>query len=242
MHTLTDQTLLDIWEQGSRQPLYRRALLLLAAAVPGLSVDEVAALPIGQRDRMLFELRERLFGPRLESVVDCPHCGARLELAFNVADLLAPAVPGAEDTFKMQLDAYAVTFRLPNSQDLALAAGAANPHRLLMERCVVGVWRDDVHLAATDLPDEAYPDLSAQMALCDPQAEVQLNMHCPDCDRGWDVLFDIVTYLWAELNRWALRTLGEIHVLARAYGWREADVLALSRARRQMYISMVTGG
>jgi hypothetical protein len=33
--------------------------------------------------------------------------------------------------------------------------------------------------------------------------------------------------------------LREVHTLAWAYGWREADILAMSPARRQFYIELV---
>ena len=36
----------------------------------------------------------------------------------------------------------------------------------------------------------------------------------------------------------ALRLLGHVHALARAYGWREADILAMSPARRQVYLDL----
>jgi hypothetical protein len=33
-----------------------------------------------------------------------------------------------------------------------------------------------------------------------------------------------------------------VHLLARAYGWRETDILALSARRRQSYIELIEGG
>ena len=52
-------------------------------------------------------------------------------------------------------------------------------------------------------------------------------------------MFDIVSFFWAEIDAWARRVLREVNVLARAYGWRESDILALSPVRRQIYLSMV---
>ena len=43
----------------------------------------------------------------------------------------------------------------------------------------------------------------------------------------------------AELATQAKRLLREVHFLARAYGWREADILAMSARRRQAYLEMV---
>jgi len=33
--------------------------------------------------------------------------------------------------------------------------------------------------------------------------------------------------------------LSDVHTLARAYGWRERDILTLSPTRRQFYLNMV---
>ena len=66
-------------------------------------------------------------------------------------------------------------------------------------------------------------------------------MTCPACGRFWQAAFDIASYLWSELDALAQRLLGEVHTLARAYGWREADVLSMSPWRRQFYLEMVRG-
>ena len=33
--------------------------------------------------------------------------------------------------------------------------------------------------------------------------------------------------------------LGEVHVLAREYGWSERDILAMSASRRQLYLDTI---
>ena len=47
------------------------------------------------------------------------------------------------------------------------------------------------------------------------------------------------SYLWHEVDAWALRLLRDVHRLARAYSWREADILALSPSRRQCYLDLL---
>ena len=78
------------------------------------------------------------------------------------------------------------------------------------------------------------------MAQADPQADVQLALSCPACSHQWQSVFDIVSFFWSEMNAWAYRILREVHILASAYGWREADILAMSPYRRQLYLKMVS--
>ena len=66
-----------------------------------------------------------------------------------------------------------------------------------------------------------------------------LDFDCPACRHRWQAVFDILTFFWTEIRREARRLLEHVHVLARAYGWREGEILALSERRRQAYLEMV---
>ena len=82
--------------------------------------------------------------------------------------------------------------------------------------------------------------LESRMAQADPQANIQLALGCPACGHSWLALFDIVGFFWREIDTWARRVLRDIHTLALAYGWSEAEILALSPWRRQFYLEMVS--
>jgi hypothetical protein len=77
------------------------------------------------------------------------------------------------------------------------------------------------------------------LAAADPQADIEMALHCPGCAATWRQGFDIVSFLWAEIDAWARRTLYDVHRLAAAYGWREGDILAMSAPRRQAYLDLV---
>ncbi len=240
MRALSLLELLRVWESGLTQGPVERALTLLGAAYPDTPRESLASLTIGRRDASLLTLREWTFGSRVDSVVACPECGQRLELSFDVSDV---RVTACEETVEvtMMLADYDLRLRPPNSLDIA--AIAAEPalevkRRMLFERCVVAVSRDGRTTTAASLPEEAMEAAASHLAEADPQADVQLNVACP-CGRRWHSAFDIVSFFWAEIEAWACRILREVHVLASAYGWCEADILALSPARRQFYLAMV---
>ncbi len=62
----------------------------------------------------------------------------------------------------------------------------------------------------------------------------------PQCPHRWPVTLDIASFFWNEIAVQAKRLCHEVHVLARAYAWREADILAMSERRRQYYLNMVS--
>lgn len=246
MTALDATDLLDVWERGLPLSLPRRAVALLRAAWPGAPDGDVLDWPLGLRDARLLALRRRLFGPDLTLLTPCPSCGDAIESTFRVDDVLLPASREAAATpGRIERDGCAVTFRAPRSGDLlALAESPAcaspSPRDRLLARCVVDV-RDAggraVDLAA--VPPALRAELARAMAARDPQADVLLACVCPACGGRWDAIFDIATVLWSEVHRWARQLLRDVHTLGRGYGWREADVLALSPTRRRLYVELL---
>ncbi len=233
--------LVDIWEVGAGQPLPQRVLQLLAAACPEASGDELLALTVGQRDARLLQLYERLFGPTLTVVAPCAACGEPLESCFPVADMPLGEDPAVDPLHALRTDGYAVSFRLPASADLVALAdeSAADARSVLLARCLIEARdAEGQRVAAESLPRHVVAAVAAHMSAADPQADVQLDFTCPACEHRWQAAFDIACFLWNEIHAWARRTLRDVHVLARAYGWREADVLALSPTRRQIYVEL----
>lgn len=242
MRPLSAHDLLRVWELGEDQHPLDRALTILATACPELTWDELATLSIGQRDARLLALREHTYGPKLEGFVECPTCGASLEFDVMAADLRATET-AAEQDLTLASDGFGLRFRLPDSRDLAAVLGCRDlteAHDLLMQRCVLEVRREGAPVADSELPADIAAEVSRSMSEHDPQAEVLIDLRCPTCHHRWQALFDIVTFFWTELSAQAKRLLREVHALARAYGWREADILGMSARRRQFYLELAT--
>lgn len=242
MDTLNATTLLKIWERGHVQAPVERALVLLAAAFPETPAEELAALPIGRRDGLLLLLHEQLFGAQLEGVARCPDCGCGVELHLATNTIRVDAAPPGPDDLLVQAEQYAVQLRLPTSADLAASAASGNPaqaRHVLLERCIVAASHAAQACPVEMLPATVVAAIGERLAAADPQADIRLRIQCPDCGAQWRAGFDILAFLWSAIDRWAQQTLYDVHVLARAYGWREPDVLALSPYRRQYYLDMV---
>jgi hypothetical protein len=245
MRPLSAQQILQVWEIGQGQHPLDRALTLLTFACPERSVADLAALSIGQRDSALLDLRRLTLGAQLNGFAACPQCGEKLEFQVNAADLQLsdPNQPMAPD-YQLTLDTFELRFRLPNSWDLAAIVGydPAIADAQLLQRCLLQASQNGVAVPYAALPVAVVTQLAEQVVECDPQAELLLNLNCSACQHEWQALFDILTFFWAELTVQAQRLLREVHALARVYGWREADILAMSAVRRQQYLDMVTDG
>jgi hypothetical protein len=235
----TTAELLTAWERGLGQPPARRALALLGTACPEESPQALSLMSVGRRDACLLSLRERVFGSCLVGLVTCPGCTEPLELRLDVADVRMAGDPAEEVT--VVSGGYRVRCRLPNSLDLdkpADAPGSLPSWRQLLARCVLEANRGGDVCGPDELPDDVLAAVAAEMALADPQADVRLALDCPACGRRWQAAFDIARLLWAEVEALAHRVLHEVHTLASAYGWREADIIALSPSRRRAYLEL----
>ena len=240
LHTPSARALLDAWERGLEQGPVERGLTLLALVSPGDDPDALAALSIGERDRRLLALREAVFGPRMTGVVACTRCGEPLEVEFATCELRA--APPNDAVLTLRGDDHEVQLRVPDSRDLlaVAAADAAVAPALLLERCVVSARVGDAPAGAGSLPPELIAEAGRRLADADPQADVRVRLTCPACSFDWAAPFDVVTYLWTEIEAWAGRLLADVHVLASAYGWSESDILALNPARRQSYLELAS--
>jgi hypothetical protein len=233
---------LALWEVGRALHPLDRGLLAIQAASVDSSVDsadgdrdDVADWPLGRRNRALAELRCACFGSRIEGWTACEGCGEKLAFQVDGNTLIAAAPPASD----VRVESHGRVFRLPTTRDLARIAtekDAARAASLLLDRCAVA------DAGATEPPrwtDEEIEAIGETLAAADPLAEILLHFDCPTCAASFDRSLDLTAFLWSEIEGRAKRLLREVHTLASAYGWTEAEILSLSAARRDFYLEMV---
>ena len=227
MHAMQGERLLTLWEtcRTQREPV--RALAMLQAAAPGAGMSQLAELPLAERNARLLALRGATFGRQLQGVAVCEVCGASLEFDVD-ADALreALAVP----------QAHGDGARPVNSADLLACMDTADgdaARRMLLRRTL-----------GSTLPDgplqQIATDELARFEAINASAEIRLELECSQCGNRPVMDLDIARFLWQEVRVAATRLLADVHTLASAYGWSEASILALSNARRAVYLELVS--
>ncbi len=246
MQTPTAQELLEVWERALAEPVAVRALELVALVTRDAPREALLDMRVGERDRRLINLRSALFGSVFSSLARCPACGEACELSFDASQITLP-MPEMAAPLEVVVNSIRTRFRAPTSGDCVAVSRLTNPERArrtLLERCVLS-HENTVQDGALETEEIRVLDgvletaIAQAMAQADPQALIELTLSCPACAHGWGAIFDIASYLWRELDAWARRTLREVHKLARAYGWSESQVLALSPTRRRLYLELV---
>lgn len=249
MRPLYASDLLNIWERSLGNTPVEQALIILDTAFPHVGWETLTKLTITQRDSALFHLRELSFGSRFNALAICAACGERLELVFDANELRAAGLFTSLD-FSLPVEpfpsyhiqGYEIRFRLPTSLDVLKATALhenEQAHRYLLEACILSVRRRKRDVPLADLPPGMAQAIIAQIGQAAALANLTITAQCPACNHEWEVVFDIVSYFGREINAWAMRMMYEIHLLASTYGWREADILAMSAWRRQRYLELI---
>lgn len=246
MRALSAMDLLDLADRADGLHPVDRGLAMLRTALPERTYGELARLSLGERDSLLLELRRLTFGEEMSAYAECGACGERLEFSTSCHALLAENAEGARAAIPdVVSDGYRVGLRRLDSLDLAAIAGCtdvAQARGALVARCIAEIDGPRGVARAEDLPDGMVAALVDALGQGDPQAEVLLELSCPACGHTWQAQLDIGRFLWTEIRVRARRLLGEVHVIARAYGWRESDILAMSERRRTAYVDLALRG
>jgi hypothetical protein len=234
--TSDSAALLDAWEAALSEPGDMRAPSVLASLGWVDTPDGLAAITVGQTDRLLFSLRAQLFGATLDCVAVCPSCAELLEFTFATADIVPPTPTSAAERVGL-LDGL-LECRPPVNSDVAELARDSQPvgSRQLLARCLLRGSAALAQLSQADC-DRALQ----QLAEADPCSCVEIAIDC-SCGHRWTDEFDIRSYLLTELTDWAARTLRDVHRLACRYGWSELEILRMSPWRKGIYLDACDGG
>ena len=207
------------------------AALLRAASAVSLN-QEFDDWPLPRRHVALLEMRCVTFGPIMRAVMDCPDCTEPVEFELDGRALLN--LQNHANTQPLQV--RGLSFRLPTTVDLATLDPIEDERSAIVQlvrRCCLEA------AAPESWPDDLIAALDEQFEAADPLGNMQLVLECPGCRCSWNQSFDIARYFWEEIDVRARTILVQVHRLARAYGWSETDVLALSAVRRQAYLELL---
>jgi hypothetical protein len=239
-------------EQSGRLSPAARATHLLSRCLERLgpltpvTPEIVRQLTVGDREALMLHLRRLTLGERISCVLSCPACGDKMDLDLRVEELLQSPYSHASKTHSAEIHdgeaAYHVSFRVPNGEDQEAAAALAQDSiesavASILTRCVEELTTANQRVQ--NFPSIVVKKLQQRMVELDPQAEIILDLTCPECAARFAVPFDAADHVCRELTSTGQDLYREIHALALHYHWSEDAVLALPRRRRQIYIDLL---
>jgi hypothetical protein len=238
LHVPATSALLDAWEDAQSAPADHRALLVLDTMRDDRG-DELAEHTRGELNRLFLRARGLLFGEVCDAVADCGGCGAQLEASIPLraltladADVFAPA--------ELRVGELRVRYRLPTWAELTALRTQSVDHAAdsLLARCVTAIRSGKRQLVLAEIGDAARAAIDAAIGTADTDAVIEVELACPDCGRTCVQPMDPASFLWDEVNRWALSTLSEVAELAGTFGWSQEAILSMTPWRRRAYLSL----
>lgn len=230
---ITPEQALKVWEMGESQSWPDKALALLRVAYPNRLDEHLLNLTVGQRNASLAVVRERVFGSIARCYCRCMHCNQEMEFSCRPTLLMHSSNPPAEG-HECQIGDNKVQYRLPTLGDLCHIARYSDQEtarRVLIKRCVP---KGD-----SEVLEQWQSKVAEKMQACDPNADVRIDVECHSCNQKHHYAFSVLGFFWQELTRYVKQLFREIDALAKAYGWDEQAILAMTETRRQVYLELI---
>jgi hypothetical protein len=164
-------------------------------------------------------------------------CRGAMEIAIDPASFVA--APRRDTLSWRAADGSAVTARLPRGADqrrwrqarvVDAAALAAPLVEAVDGRPPEATWR---------VPEAWLDGLAEAFTERDPLTALQLVAACPSCGATNRIDFDLEGWLLGLLAAEQRRLIDDVHALASAYHWSEAEICALPAWRRRAYLARV---
>lgn len=199
-----------------------------------------ARLCVPDRRYLLLRLSQLVEGDLVWLRPTCLRCG--LPFDVGVARSALPVKPaGAGFPFAhLRIRGLDLKARVPTGEDqeaiAELDAAAALP--TLVARCLEGA--DGRALPESFVPNLTEDDIQTIEERLDavaPDVGTRLATACPEC--GIERIIEMEPFPGDGDGPVRARLYDEIHVLALYYHWTEPDILALPRARRQLYLELI---
>jgi hypothetical protein len=227
------RVVLAAWEEAAAVPRCAVGAVLVyhggLVDSPGAALD----LPVSAVSAQLARLWTAAFGPTAECLVDCAECAERLEVAVPVERLCTlDDVPTRE-----AVDEHGLVVRCPSTRDLVAVATSTDPAEALLARCLSNSDEHPVDTSSLG-PAERVAIEAASERLAGAAAAL-VTAACPACGTLVRLDVDPAELLWQRLCADVPAVLADVADLALAFGWDEADILAMSPRRRAAYLEIV---
>lgn len=196
-------------------------------AVPG----SASRLAVADRDRVLVRLHLDLYGAAISSTLTCRGCGELFDLDFRLDDLAAHCEPPSSEASAEPWRVGDLQFRPLTGDDELAVLGDRDPAAALFERVSSG--------GDTSPPDQGRIDVAGALARLTPPVAAPIGARCPECATQQSADFDIQGFLLVRLLGERPRLWRSVHLIASAYHWSRAEILALTRTERETYADAV---
>lgn len=187
------------------------------------------------RDMLLAAIYTHTFGSRIQGTMTCPDCEEPYDYDFDLEEIRNQLLSGFEEP-AVHFRGDDVLFRF-NDNELRLLNGedeinlenadTTEANRILLERTCPN-YSSENEIDVEQLLSEVAPIMS-----------IDMESVCPECESRHNIEFDMQYYLMTKLRQEQRFLWYEIHRLAAAYRWSQAEILSLPRRIRKLHVNYI---
>lgn len=233
---MNNSSILNIWDSCVDKNQAFKGVALASLALNEKNHSNISDWSIEKRDVALFHVRKTLFGNKFSNIAHCPQCNQTVEWDLYLQQMGIPNLIDIPDNLEIPIKIadYNLMVRLPNSNDLF-----SNNKDKIIENCILNFKEYNEQLIDQKIPDILVNQISSKYDEICKASNITYHLNCVECEHKWQVIFDIVAYLWKEIDQWAKSFLGQIYMLAKTFGWSETDIINMSDNRRNYYLNLL---
>ncbi len=219
-----------------------RPLVVTGVLTAALGPDDDIAgdvwwtVPVHARIALALAVAELATGQAIEVTLPCA-CGETASLDLTAAELLAFSRERAAGRIELDIAGFRVRIPVGRDQLHWLELGRTTATDAELARGVLSHLAGGVALADADLTA-----IERALAEADPLVDFQIDSSCPDCGAALHATVDLEAIALGRLRRVQRTLIEEVHVLASAYHWTEAQIVALPAWRRGEYLALAGRG
>jgi len=224
--------------EATSPPAAVTAVLAAALAEVGgepASEEIVRRLTVGDRQFLVRQLAAHLGRDPIWLTAPCQVCGESFDISVSQAALPVKEAGAGFPFVEITTARGPLTLRVPDGADQEAIASLpeAEGIRALAERCRLDVGADGGAPPPLSAAERAAAEAALEVA--SPEVALGVLATCPECGAENEVGVDPYLCLLGDGEGLFV----EVDLLASRYGWSEAEILALPRARRQRYLRLI---
>lgn len=229
-------SILNVWDYCVGKNQTFKGVALASLVFNEADHSDVLNWSIEKRDVALFHVRKKFFGNQFNNISHCPKCAETVEWDFYFHQMEIPSLKGTPDNVEISVDVtdYNLMVRLPNSDDLFV-----NNEIQIIQNCILNLNEYKALSRNQKIPDVLINQINDRFNESCQASNITYNLNCVACKHEWQVVFDIVSYLWKEIDQWAKGFLDQIGLLAKTFGWSESEIINMSENRRNHYLNLI---
>ncbi len=226
-----------VWSGLPRPVRVGRVLEVMFDRISGQAVtpERLRHLASSAREWLLQRAALRLWSDSGWFEARCRICERAFDLPVTLADAPRKAAGAGFPVIEVATSLGPRAFEAPNGaheEALAETRFAAGPVRHLLGLC--GLEAEALADATRFTPQDLGTIEAAFEAAC-PDVADHLNTRCPACASDIEVRIDPMGFAFPSSRA----VLGDVHLIASAYHWSEADILAMPSPRRAAYADLI---